>query len=52
MIFMPDEIHQIVSTEMAFMAKEHVDDLLTLTGALAAGRLQLREIRQRGHWRD
>ena len=42
-----DEIDEIVGAEVPFLAQEHVDDLLPLAGALAAGRLQPAEIRKR-----
>ena len=35
-IFVADEIDEIVGAEMPFLAQEHVDDLLALAGALAA----------------
>ena len=39
-IFAADEIDEIVGAQVPFLAQEHVDDLLALAGALAAGRLQ------------
>ena len=43
-IFAADEVDEIVGAQVSFLAQEHVDDLLALAGALAAGRLQPAEI--------
>jgi hypothetical protein len=40
----PDQIDEVVSTEMPFLPQEDVDNLLPLAGALAAGRFQSTEI--------
>ena len=47
-IFLPDQIHEIVRAQVSILADEHVDDLLTLAGTLAAG-LEAVEIRKAGH---
>ena len=36
LVFVPDEVDEIVGAEVPFLAEEHVDDLLPLAGALAA----------------
>ena len=43
-ILTSNEIDQIVGAEMSFLTQEDVDNLLSLTGALAAGWLQPTEI--------
>src|SRR5687768_14011809 len=48
-ILRADHVHQFVGGEMSVLPEKHVDDLLALAGALAAGRLQLREIGQGCH---
>ena len=38
MIFFANQVDEIVGAEMPFLTQEHVDNLLPLAGALAAGR--------------
>ena len=49
MVFLADQIDEIVGAEVTFLTQEHVDDLLPLAGALAARRLQPAEIREGTH---
>src|SRR5258705_11951324 len=46
LIFAADEIHEIIRTQVTFLAQEHVDDLFPLAGPLAAVRLEPAEIRK------
>ena len=46
-VVLANQIDEIVGAEMSFLTQEDVDDLLPLAGALAAGRLQPAEIRER-----
>ena len=38
LVFALDQIDEIVGAEVPLLAQEHVDDLVALAGALAAGR--------------
>jgi hypothetical protein len=49
MIFLADQIDEIIGTVMTFLTKEHVDDLLPLARALATRRRQSAEIREGTH---
>jgi hypothetical protein len=43
-VFVADEIDEIVGAEMSLLPEEHVHDLLALAGALAPRRLEFAEI--------
>jgi hypothetical protein len=47
MVVAANQVEQIVGTEVPFLTKEDVDDLLALAGALAALRLQPGQIGKR-----
>jgi hypothetical protein len=49
MVFFANQIDEIVGAEMTFLTQEDVDNLLPLTGALAARRRQSAEIREGTH---
>lgn len=48
-VFLAYQIDEIVGTEMAFLTKEDIDNLLPLAGALAARGRQPAEIREGTH---
>jgi hypothetical protein len=48
-IVLADQIDEIIGAEMAFLPQKDIDDLLPLTGALAARWCQSAEIRKRCH---
>ena len=52
MVFLAYHVDEIVGAEVPVLTEKHVDDLLPLAGALAASRLQSRDVRKgRGHVR-
>ena len=44
LIFLADQIVQIVGGQMSFLAEEHIDDEIALAGAFAAGRPEAVEV--------
>src|SRR5688572_22736623 len=48
LVFLADQIDEIVGAEVTFLTQEHPDDLFPLARPFAAGRLELGDIRKTG----